>query len=24
VLALAEQFPARHAKKLSYPRFGAS
>ena len=24
VLALAEQFPARHAKKLPYPRFGAS
>ncbi len=23
VLALAEQFPARHSKKLSYPRFGA-
>ena len=22
VLALAEQFPARHAKKLTYPRFG--
>ena len=24
VLALAEQFPARHAKKLPYPRFGVS